>query len=280
MDRLEDFRQVFAAVVAARGDCENPRIREAFARVPRHEFIGAAPWHFTEHGADAGSDDPALLYQDVAMGLARERGIPTGLPSLHARALDACDIRPGERVVHVGAGAGYYTAILAELVGERGQVLAYELDAPLAGRAAQQLRAWPWAKVEHASGTTAPLTGIDLMYVCAAVEQIPPGWLGSLRRGGRLLFPLVPHEEEGGVLLVRHLGSESVLSARFVCPARFVPCIGAEDDAGARARLVAAFRSGTRQQVRTLRRAPEAPDESAWYVGQGWWLSTRQAEAV
>lgn len=276
MDRLLDFRQVFAHVVATRGDCENPRIREAFARVPRHEFVGPAPWYFTEHGAAAGSDDPALLYQDVPMGLARERGIPTGLPSLHARALDACDIRAGERVVHVGAGAGYYTAILAELVGEGGQVLGYEIDAALAASAAEHLRAWPWARVEHAPGTSAPIAGADLIYVCAGVEAIPPSWLASLRPRARLLLPLVPYDHEGGVLLVQHLGSDSALSAAFVCPARFVPCIGAEADAGARERLALAFRSGTRERVRSLRRAPAEPDASAWYAGQGWWLSTRE----
>jgi protein-L-isoaspartate(D-aspartate) O-methyltransferase len=276
MDRLDDFRQVFARVVAARGDCENPRIREAFARVPRHEFVGPAPWYFTEHGAAAASDDPALSYQDVPMGLARERGIPTGLPSLHARALDACNIHEGEQIVHVGAGAGYYTAILAELVGERGQVLGYEIDAALAASAAEHLRPWPWARVEHASGTSAAVAAADVIYVCAGVEHIPPSWLGSLRRGARLLLPLIPHEAEGGVLLLQHLGSDSALSAAFVCPARFVPCIGAQYDAGARERLVAAFRSGTSGRVRSLRRAPEAPDDSAWYVAQGWWLSTRQ----
>jgi protein-L-isoaspartate(D-aspartate) O-methyltransferase len=276
MDRLDDFRQVFAQVVAARGDCENPRIREAFARVPRHEFVGPAPWYFTEHGAAAGSNDPALLYQDVPMGLARERGIPTGLPSLHARALDACAIRAGERVVHVGAGAGYYTAILAELVGQGGQVLGYEIDAALAASAAEHLRPWPWARVEHASGTSTAFAAADLIYVCAGVEHIPPSWLSSLRRGARLLLPLIPHADEGGVLLIQHLGSDSALSAAFVCAARFVPCIGAEDDAHGRERLVAAFRSGTRDRVRSLRRAPEAPDDSAWYVGQSWWLSTRQ----
>lgn len=116
-----------------------------------------------------------------------------------------------------------------------------------------------------------------MIYVSAGVEQIPARWLGSLRSGARLLCPLIPHGEEGAVLLVHHLGSDTALGAQFLCPARFVPCIGAQDEAGARGRLLAAFRAGTRGAVRSLRRPPEEPDDSAWYAAQGWWLSTRAA---
>ena len=124
MDRIADFRRVFAHVVAARADRRDPAIREAFARVPRHELVGPGPWYFTERGGPAESDDPAILYPDVAMGLARDRGIPTGLPSLHARRIAACAVSAGERVSHIGSGSGYCTAVLAELVGEAGQVVA------------------------------------------------------------------------------------------------------------------------------------------------------------
>src|SRR5271154_6064738 len=112
MDRLADFRSVFADAVCAKGACRDPRIREAFARVPRHTFVEPGPWRFAEDGPLSASADPALLYQDLALGLAPDRGIPTGLPSLRARSLDACAPKLGESVVHVGAGAGYFTAIL------------------------------------------------------------------------------------------------------------------------------------------------------------------------
>src|SRR5262245_25327336 len=67
MDRLEDFRRVFADVVMARAESEDARLRHAFGVVPRHAFIGEPPWYFTEHGAPMASRDPAVLYQDVAM---------------------------------------------------------------------------------------------------------------------------------------------------------------------------------------------------------------------
>ena len=78
MDRLADFRNVFAQIVMARAGSADPRLLRAFAVVPRHEFIGPSPWQFTEHGLPAVSDDAALLYQDVVMGLAPARGLTTG----------------------------------------------------------------------------------------------------------------------------------------------------------------------------------------------------------
>ena len=172
MDRLSDFRAVFAEVVAARGACGDPRIKAAFARVPRHEFVEPGPWRFAEDGPPTASTDPALLYQDLAVGLAPDRGIPTGLPSLHARCLDACAPKPGENVVHVGAGAGYFTAIIAELVGPTGTVRAFEVDAALAAMAERNLAPWPRVTVEARSGTVAE-GPVDLIYVCAGVQQNP-----------------------------------------------------------------------------------------------------------
>ena len=274
VDRLADFRRVFADVVAARADCRNGAVRDAFARVPRHEFLGPGPWSFTERGEAASSDDPALAYQDVALGLAR--GIPTGLPSLHARCIDACAVRVGERVIHVGAGSGYYTAILAELVGERGPVMAFEVDADLGRRARMNLSAWPWVRVETSSGVTFENASADVVYVSAGVEELPLGWLHALEPRGRLLFPLVPAGEEGAMVLVRSIGSSTIFSAKFVCRARFLPCVGTQDDQ-VRSRLSDAFRRSDVDSIRSLRIEPEAPDETSWFAGRGWWLSTRLA---
>ena len=127
MDRLAEFRRVFAQVVMARSGSRDLRLLRAFSEVPRHEFIGASPWYFQEDGPPVISEDPALLYQDVAIGLVPERRIPTGLPSLHARCMAACELSAGQKVVQVGAGSGYYSAVLAELVGESGSVVAFEI---------------------------------------------------------------------------------------------------------------------------------------------------------
>ena len=64
--------------------------------------------------------DPVYLYTDDVIGILPERNLNNGQPSLHAALIAAAAPQPGEHVVHVGAGVGYYTAILAELVGARG----------------------------------------------------------------------------------------------------------------------------------------------------------------
>ncbi|HEY1543798.1 MAG TPA: rRNA adenine N-6-methyltransferase family protein, partial [Xanthobacteraceae bacterium] len=58
-----------------------------------------------------------------------------GMPSLWARIFDRLGLRPDARVLQVGAGTGYYTAVLAEIVGTRGRVTAVEADGELAERA-------------------------------------------------------------------------------------------------------------------------------------------------
>jgi protein-L-isoaspartate(D-aspartate) O-methyltransferase len=276
MDRLADFRSVFARVVMARAGLTDPRLLQAFSEVPRHQFLGTSPWYFTEHGPPVMSDDPALLYQDVGMGLAAERGIPTGLPSLHARCMAACALRLGENVIQVGAGSGYFTAVLAELVGERGSVVAFEIDNALAKAAERNLKGWRQVRVEASSGVSGISGSADVVYVNAGVQQLPGAWFEALALGGRLLVPITPGAEEGGIFLVRRLTSKTVLQAEFVCRARFFPCGGTEDEAIS-SRLKEAFAAGGHDAVRSLRLYPETPDETAWVNGRDWWLSTRPA---
>ncbi|HTR56301.1 MAG TPA: hypothetical protein VMJ10_36760 [Kofleriaceae bacterium] len=270
MDRLADFRTAYAQMVVARGGRpHDERLLRVFGTVERHHFLGTGPWIVSEDGTVTGSDDPALVYQDVGIGLAP--GVPTGLPSLHAALLGAADVEPGEIVMHVGAGSGYYSAILAELVGSGGRVYAYEINEALAARARSNVAGYPWLTVETRSGVCPPPEVVDLVYVNAGVQQVPVAWLEALSHHGRLLFPLVPGDGEGAVFRVTR--EPQGYSAAFVSRARFVPCIGTQDDEAQR-RLAAAFRSTECEAVRSLRLRPDPPDGTAWFVGDGWWLST------
>ncbi|MFO0756577.1 MAG: rRNA adenine N-6-methyltransferase family protein [Byssovorax sp.] len=273
MDRLDDFRHVFSQMVVARAGSKDPAVLAAFSRVARHEFMGPGPWQVSEHGDATPSADPALVYQDIGMGLSGT--ITTGLPSLHARCMTACALRPGERVVQVGAGSGYFTAILAELVGETGSVVAYEVEPHLAARAQENLSKQPNVRVVPASGVRAFDDAADVIYVFAAVQQLPLSWLESLSPSGRLLFPLTPMNGEGGMLLVRRTEDSTRFDARFLCRVRFVPCIGAQDHAMSK-QLTAAFASGGENLVRTLGLGP-TPESGTWLAGDGWWLSAVDA---
>lgn len=275
MERLADFRNVYAQVVVAVAGCgEDERLLRAFASVPRHLFLGPGPWGVAAGGKRTGSTDAALVYQNVGFGLAP--GIPNGLPSLHAELLHAADLRAGERAMHVGAGAGYYTAILAELVGPSGRVIGFEIDDALASRAQKNLAGWPWAVVEPRSGLVVPEQPVDLIYVNAGVQQFPLVWLEALSPRGRIIFPLVPGDGTGAVFMVQRGVETAAHSVRFVSRAQFVPCIGTQDPEVAM-RLSDVFRGDSCERVTSLHLAPEVADETAWFVGDGWWLSTASA---
>lgn len=281
-----NLRTFFARYVTARAATRDPRIEAAFASVPREPFAGPGPWSIPAAGpwsdrrrppayVQTPDDDPAFLYQDVLIALDRERGINIGEPSLHARCLDALAPRHGETVVQVGAGSGYYTALLAELVGPTGRVHAFEIDPGLAERAARNLVPWPQAVVEARSGADDALPEADAIYVNAGLTQPNRTWLEALRAGGRLLFPLQPEHGLGGMLLVRKpVEGGLAWPARFVSRAAFIACQARQDDELGRG-LAAAFAGGGFEGVRSLR-LDDAPDDSCWFRGGDWWLSTRQ----
>ena len=278
-DRSAKLRAFFARFVAARGGARDPRIEQAFAAVPREPFAGPAPWSVLLTGsgyARTPDDDPAFLYQDVLVALDPARGINIGEPSLHARCLEALAVREGEAVLHVGAGSGYYTAILAHLVGPRGRVHAFEIDPGLAARAKRNLAATPWVEVRARSGIAEDLPKVDAVYVNAGTTQPSWTWLDALRPEGRLLFPLQPEGGYGGMLLVRKPRQGGTnWPAGFVSRAAFIACQGRQDEEAGRG-LAAAFARDDWQAVQALRLRTE-PDATCWFKGEDWWLSTEAA---
>jgi protein-L-isoaspartate(D-aspartate) O-methyltransferase len=275
------LRQYYAELVAGHAESD---IAAAFAAVPRETFAGPGPWSIL--GAQIGrsrdggpryvrtpDDDPTFLYQDVLIALDAERSINIGQPSLHAVCLGALAPRPGETVIQVGTGSGYYTALLAHLVGPGGEVHGFEIDPGLAARATANLVPWPWAQVETRSGTAAALPPADAIYVNAGAARPARAWLTALKPEGRLLFPLQAPSSRGGMLLVRRSASDAAWPARFVTAAAFISLqdMPEENAAGLRD----AFAGGRLWGVRSLR-FDRPLDASCWYDGGDWWLSTRE----
>jgi protein-L-isoaspartate(D-aspartate) O-methyltransferase len=133
---------------------------------------------------------PGVLYQDLVIARDPARGVNNGSPSLHAKLLEALAPKLGEHVVHVGAGAGYYSAVLAELVGPSGKVTAVEFDAALGERAESLLSGRPNVRVVRGDGAGWPETSADGVYVNFAVSRPADRWIEGLAPGGRLVFPL------------------------------------------------------------------------------------------
>ncbi|MCK7494821.1 MAG: hypothetical protein MZW92_29700 [Comamonadaceae bacterium] len=142
--------------------------------------------------------------------------------------------KDGESVLHVGAGTGYYTAILATLVGPvrlgHGNRTRGRLGRPCATASLQH---FPQVKVLSASATDGAVPKSDVIYVNAGATHPPAAWLDALQVGGRFVFPLTPNEGFGVMLLVTRM-DESTFSASAFMRAAFIPCIGARDDATSR----------------------------------------------
>lgn len=273
MSSIPDHRNFYATFVVKSVGSSDEKLIAAFASVERERFVGEGPWSiFVNPGyISTVSSDPSLLYQDIVVGLAPERGINNGQPTLHARCLMTCAPAAGNTVLHVGAGTGYYTAILAALVGDAGNVVAYEIESDLAGTARKNLQHLPNVEVVAASAVQGPLPKADVIYVNAGATHPPAIWLDALNPGGRLIFPLTPNQGFGVMLLVTRLAAGNY-AANVVVPVAFIPCTGARDDKSSQI-LTTAIQTRSIFAAKSLRRGIAA-DSTACCVGDDWWLST------
>lgn len=263
------------------------RIEAAFAAVPREKFLGDPPWTILSPFGGyrvLAIADPVSAYQDILFALDPARGVNNGSPSLHAKLLQALGAKAGDRVVHVGAGAGYYSAILSELVGPTGHVMAVEFDATLAGQAQRFLADRPNVTVICGDGAAWPQAAADGVYVNFGVTRPADRWIEHLAPCGRLVFwlggPGPKREGMGG----RHSSGGAALrierrpegyAARPVSSAHFVCAEGnlaVRDDAETEA-LAKAFADGGLDQVRSLIWKNPAPPDRCWFAAADWALS-------
>lgn len=269
-------RRAYAETLRQEAGLASGAVVEAFAAVPREWFVGPGPWQILDAGwggyhatPDA---DPVHLYRDVLVALNIDKKLNTGRPSLWASLFERLDLSPGEHVLQVGAGTGYFTAILAELVGPAGRVVGYEVEADLAERAAAALKPWPWAAVVAGNALNAPSAAWDVIVAFAGAPMPPLKWIDELAEGGRLLLPLTNDRRLGIMLLVRRAGD--AYGAAMVERIGFYPCAGTRDPADVE-RLSEALAQRDPESIRSLRRDRHAPDESCWLHGAALCLSSR-----
>ncbi|HKV06761.1 MAG TPA: rRNA adenine N-6-methyltransferase family protein [Thermoanaerobaculia bacterium] len=250
-----------------------PALLAAFAGAPRERFLGPGPWEVLGPGGYETVTDPALVYRDVAVGFAPERRLNNGPPSALARLIEALGPEEGDRVVHVGCGTGYYTAILAELVGPRGTVTALEVEPGLASQAREHLAGRENVRVLAEDGTLYDPGPAERILVNAGATHPLPLWLDRLTPGGTLVLPLTDREWLGGFLRIAREGER--WPARFVLLGAAYPCAGARDPQ-AEALLAGRFPVMDGGAVQSLRRDAHRAEETCWLHGAGYCLSTEE----
>lgn len=291
MNDLSTARRRYAEELREKSRVRSPGLIRAFATVERECYLGPGPWQILDPASVTAMPlvyqrtpdaDPIQLYRDVLVGIDAARGLNNGQPSAHALWMDALDPRPGDFVVHVGCGTGYYSAILAEAVEPRGRVTAIEIDPELATAAARNLAHRTNVQVVRGDGCTYDPGAVDAIYVNAGATHILPLWCDRLRPGGRLVVPLVrwpesPEEASasgmGVVVAITH--REDGDTAAIISPVGIFPCLGAIDVNADRRLAEALARGATGDAVRSFRRGAHDQEPECWLHGDGFCLSGR-----
>jgi len=280
MESLDQARREFAEKIRATAGLQSEALVRAFATVPREAFVGPGPWKLLRPPYRSSyeitpDDDPRHLYDSVLVALDASRGLNNGEPTSLARWLDILDLTPGNSVLHIGCGVGYYTAIIAEAVGPRGGVVGVEIDPELAERARRDLIPWPNATAICADGCEFSAGPFDVIFVNAGATEVLPNWLNNLRNEGRLLVPLtvdlpIPNVGLGHMLLV--MRRADVYAAKFVSPVGIFHCIGARTVQG-NDLLQSAYKSGGHEEIRSLQRGDHPCSPQCWFHARGFCLS-------
>lgn len=264
---IDECRRFYSEEIRFTGNVHSPALVEAFARVPREKFLGPGPWEIASpemRGLSAACamqvsytpvGDPRHLYHNVVVVLDKAGDINNGQPSALARWIDALDLEAGARVHHLGCGAGYYTAIMAEIVGPGGSVVSSEIHPDLAARARENLSSYPNVTVIAGDGATFDPGACDAMLINAGVTHPNLLWLDRLREGGRLVVPLTMATTPtlGIGVMVKIVREGGGFSAQIVTSLAIYSCTSARD-AQREPLLKAAMASGALMKMKSVRR--------------------------
>jgi protein-L-isoaspartate(D-aspartate) O-methyltransferase len=285
-EALDVIRRVYAKHILAAARVEDARLEAALAAVRREDFLGRGPWLATDIWTGdyvrTPGPEPLYLYANHVFAILPDRHLNNGHPSSHATWLAAAAVKPGDHAVHIGTGTGYYTAILAHLVGPAGRVTGIEFDLALAARAAHNLASLSHVRVIQGDGATASFDQADAIYVNAGVTRPVDLWLDRLAEGGRLVLPLtsdkgfiykgpsLPLERRGAMFRIERRADEFL--ARWISPIGVIPCESARDPES-EAALAAGFAKGGWKDVTRLRRGGDIAEENCWVRAPGWCLT-------
>ena len=205
----EVVRQRMVAEQVQRRGVKDPAVLMAMRKVPRDLFL---PF-----------DTRAQAYDDRAIPIGYNQTISQ--PYVVGFMTEALALAPGDRVLEIGTGSGYQTAILAELVKE---VFTIEIIEPLGDRAAEMLASLGYRNIRRRIGDGyrgwEEASPFDAIIVTCSPDAIPQPLVDQLAEGGRMIIPVGPRGEPQQLVLLRKIGGR--LDERKVLPVVFVPMTG------------------------------------------------------
>jgi protein-L-isoaspartate(D-aspartate) O-methyltransferase len=191
-------------------------VLHAIDEVPRHIFVPTGVRH--------------RAYEDSALPIGSGQTISQ--PSIHARYLELLALRGTEKVLEIGTGSGYQTALLSRLAA---QVFSIERIAPLLEKAREVLQQTGANNISFMLGDGTlgwrQFAPFDAILVGAAAPEIPEAYIEQLADNGKLLIPLGDRDEQTLHLFTKH-GNE--LEQQDITAVRFVPLLGKDGWEGER----------------------------------------------
>ena len=207
-DSYAGYRQKLVDEVRRQG-VKDMAVLHAISEVPRHRFVPAAQIH--------------RAYDDNALPIGMGQTISQ--PSIQALSIEKLALTGKEKVLEVGTGSGYQTALLARCASI---VFSVERVAPLADQARTILKELGVGNVSVMVGDGTlgwrPYAPFDAIIVAAASPVVPEPLVEQLATGGRLLLPLGPREHQVLTLVIK--GKDGTVTSQRLVDAIFVPLLG------------------------------------------------------
>jgi protein-L-isoaspartate(D-aspartate) O-methyltransferase len=211
------LRSALVEALKRKGALTDSGVEAAFRGVPRHLFLPDI--------------DVERAYSDDAIPTKLQNGTPissSSQPAIMAIMLEQLDVRPGQRVLEIGAGTGYNAALLAYLVGEGGHVTTIDIDEDIVEGAREHLASAGFSHVQVVRGDGglgwpegAPY---DRVILTVGAPDILPAWREQLGHGGRLVLPLGLRGPQVSVAFEQQDGEMTSVSVR---SCGFMPLRGA-----------------------------------------------------
>lgn len=282
MSSLAEQRRYLAEELVAVCGLRTAALVDAFATVPREDFLPRGPWLIrSEADVLSGTprhtpdDDARWVCHNVAVAIDPARQLFNGAPSVLAVSIDRLDLAPGHRVLHIGCGLGYYSAVMARCVGPAGHVIAVEVDAELAEAARHRLASLSNVSVCCGDGSERLEETFDAVLVNCGVTHPLPEWLNALRPGGRMIVPVtaaLPGTSIGKGPLLQLTKRDTDFTATLVSVVAIYSALSIRD-ADVNQRLGQVLMKGAYPRVNRLRRDPHEESAGCWLHGSGFCLS-------